>query len=46
MNKDQVIEELQMEPHIEGGYFKLTYKSPTIQKEDGPKERALMTVIM
>ena len=45
---DQIIKELQLEPHIEGGYFRQTYATPrniTIQKEDGPKERALMTVI-
>ena len=49
MNKDTVIKELGLEPHVEGGYFVLTYSSSqkiNIHKDDGTHpERPLMTSI-
>lgn len=47
MNKESLIDELQLKPHVEGGYYNRTYmcsRSLTIFKEDGsPAERPLMT---
>ena len=53
MDKQSVIETLQLEPHIEGGYFRRTYASPksitiTKQTENGQEvrcERPIMTSI-
>jgi predicted cupin superfamily sugar epimerase len=47
--KDLLIKELNMEPHVEGGYFVQTYatsENTTIVKDDGRhSQRPLMTVI-
>lgn len=48
MNKEAIIKDLQLNPHVEGGFFVLTYTSSrniTIQKENETPERALMTII-
>lgn len=49
MSKDLLIKELQLEPHVEGGYFQQTYVSAgkkKIQKDDGSRpERHIMTSI-
>ena len=44
--KEEWIEELALEPHVEGGYFRQTYKAvETIQLPDG-RIRSLSTSIL
>ncbi len=48
MKTQQVIDALQLESHIEGGYFRPTYESPdkiTIHSEKGAGERLAVTTI-
>ena len=49
MDKELLIEKLQLEPHVEGGYFLRTYtssESTTIRTEDGSlSKRAVMSSI-
>jgi len=46
MNKQQLIEKLSLEPHIEGGYFSRTYKSDlTTSVSYDTKPRCLLSSI-
>ncbi len=45
MEKQQIIDRLQLEPHVEGGYFKRIYASTASVSLSNDKERALVTSI-
>lgn len=45
MNKQQLIEKLSLEPHIEGGYFSRTYSSGLKTELPNSKQRCLLSSI-
>lgn len=44
MNKQRLIESLQLEPHIEGGYFRRTYNSPLTSDVNGQNRTLLSSI--
>lgn len=45
MNKQQLIRHLNLEPHLEGGYYRRTYCAEPITRLDNGKHRPLMSSI-
>jgi predicted cupin superfamily sugar epimerase len=41
----ELIASLELTPHVEGGYFKETYRSVTIHELENGKSRSLATLI-
>lgn len=41
----EFIEKLELTPHVEGGYFKETYRSETLHMIENSKQRSLATLI-
>ena len=41
----EFIEKLELTPHVEGGYFKETYRSETLHTIENGKQRSLATLI-
>lgn len=44
-NMQDLITSLELTPHIEGGFFKETYRSETIHEFENEKSRSLATLI-